>query len=338
MKLRLANEQDQSQWNQFISENEGGSFMQSWEWGTFISTQKEKIWRLVVEDNNNNWLAVMFLFKSKLKLNQSILYSPRGPVIAIQKADRAEIFSLFMAKVTQLSVAERAMMFQVDPYSSELAWERIFDDLEFDKCEQDIQPRHTLILDIRQDDHLLLKDMHQKTRYNINLAKKKDVTIEVDNSQVKEFYELLKKTMARQSLTLYTADYFHQLLKNPQAKLYLAKYEGKYIAANIIIWGHDTAVYLFGATDYEYRQVMAPHLLQWRAIKDAKDEGLWFYDFWGAAPKEAKGAESKWFGFTKFKMGFSPNAEITEFIGTFEKRFAPVRLGVYRYLQKTFRK
>jgi len=313
--------------------------VQSWEWSDFYATQKDKVWRLIVEDSEK-WLATIFLFRSKLKLGQSILYAPRGPVISDKfENEKARIMELIMRTVDELAARNGALHFQVDPYSSDKSWCALFDRLGFVKSEGDSQPRHTLILDIREEEEKLLAQMHQKTRYNINLAAKKGVEIIVDNAAYKEFHELLKKTVDRQGITLYAENYFKNILSVPFVKLYLAKYQGQVVAANIMVFWNHIATYLFGASDYEYRQVMAPHLLQWRAMKDAKDAGMWFYDFWGATSRQGgAGREENWFGFTKFKMGFSPEAEIIEYLGTYEKIYSPVKLGLYRFLQQRFKR
>ena len=335
MIVREAKIEEKEKWNEFVEKNEVGSFLQSWEWADFRASQKEKIWRLIVE-KENEWLAAVFLFKSKLKFGQSLLYAPRGPVIK-NEFERGEVFKNIIIKIDELAKQEKAMNFLVDPYSEDIGWCKIFDDNGFVKSNQDIQPRHTLILDIRESEEELLKQMHQKTRYNIQLAKKKGVEVVVDNDKFKEFYELLKKTEQRQGVKFFSQDYFKNILQLPFVKLYLATFEGKIIAASIMVsWNH-VATYLFGASDYDYRAIMAPHLLQWQAIKDARDQGDWFYDFWGAAPRNVQGREEKWFGFTKFKMGFSPDAEITEYVGTYEKNYSPVKLGLYRYLQKIYK-
>jgi len=333
MQICLAIEQEKEKWNQFVRDNETGSFAQAWEWADFLNTQKEKIWRFVVEQDGD-WLAVCFLFKQKMQMNQNVLYCPRGPVMTNLRTD---VVRLIIQEIDKIAKQENALTFEIDPLSEDKNWQQIFDNLDFEKTELNMQPMHTLILDLRVEQDELLKNMHQKTRYNINLAKKRGVEVLVDNIQFKEFYELLKKTQQRQKVQFFSQEYFKGLLQVPFVKLYLAKFENKIIAANIMAFWDNTATYLFGASDYDYRQVMAPHLLQWQAIQDAKQEGLWFYDFWGAAPKDSKGQEEKWFGFTKFKMGFSPDAEITEYVGTYEKIYQPVKMGLYRYMRKIFK-
>ncbi|MFH0779287.1 MAG: peptidoglycan bridge formation glycyltransferase FemA/FemB family protein [Parcubacteria group bacterium] len=353
MQVREANIQDKNQWNDFIRTQQMGSFLQSWEWSEFMATQKEKVWRLIVEDNGK-WLAVIFLFKSNLKLGQNILYAPAGPVFADDIANRREAMQAIQNEIDKIAGRENIMAFQIDPPGNEKIMEQIFDDLGFQKSEDDIQPRHTLILDIRLPEEELLSQMQQKTRYNIRLAQKKGVSVIIDNAKFKAFYELQKQTMARQKFTYYPEEYYKKLLELPFVKLYLAKFEGKIVAANIMIFWNDTATYLFGASDYNARQIMAPHLLQWQAIKDAKQQGMWFYDFWGVGkpmmrinshanvankPKNKKEKRlEKWAGFTKFKMGFSPDAEITEYLGTYEKAYAPVKLGLYRFLRKVYKR
>jgi len=340
MKLIKVEEQQKDQYNQFVADNETGSFLQSWEWGEFRSTLNNKVFRLAVTADNGEWLAASFLYKQSMKLGQSVLICPKGPLLKtdLNKDEKMKILECLFDEINSILKREKILGVQVEPNTNDKEWLEYFEEFKFEKTENDLQPRHTLILDIRQDKEDILKQMHQKTRYNIRLAKKKEVTVEVDNSKFKEFWDLLKKTEERQKISMFSEHYFKNILKLPFVKLYIARYEGKVIAANIMVFWNHMATYLFGSSDYEYRKIMAPHLLQWQAIKDSKENDGWFYDFWGAAPRDASGREGNWGGFTRFKMGFSPEAELTEYLGTYEKLNYPVRTGVYRFLQKRFKK
>ena len=337
MNIIQLDENKKDEWNSFVVAN-GGSFLQAYEWGDLRASLHNKIWRFVVEEDGI-WLGVLFVYKEDVRLGQSEMLGYHGPVLNIElsREKRFEVFSLFVTKLDGVAKQEKIMGLQLAPMSKDTSWCRDLADKGFVKAKEDSQPRHTLILDIRGEEDELLKQMHTKTRYNIRLAKKKGVEIEVDNSKFKEFWELTKKTRERQNITTFSYHYFEKLLEIPFVKLYLAKKDGKYIGANIMVFWGDIVTYLYGATDYEFRNVMAPYLLQWQAIQDAKDEHKWFYDFWGTSPKDAKCRETNWSGFTRFKMGFSPNGELTEYLGDYEKLYLPVRLGLYRFLRKIYK-
>ena len=98
---------------------------------------------------------------------------------------------------------------------------------------------------------------------------------------------------------------------SPVTRLYLAKHEGKTIAGIIVTFYKDTAIYYYGASSNEHRNLMAPYLLQWHAIKEAKNRGCKYYDFLGIAPPENAASSSKphpWQGVTAFKKKFGGTA------------------------------
>jgi lipid II:glycine glycyltransferase (peptidoglycan interpeptide bridge formation enzyme) len=79
------------------------------------------------------------------------------------------------------------------------------------------------------------------------------------------------------------------------------------IAAWIFIFDQEVAIYYYGAStsEKEYRNLMAPYLLQWEAIKIAKKWWSLIYDFlWVATPWE-----KVWslLGVTDFKLKLTPD-------------------------------
>jgi len=110
----------------------------------------------------------------------------------------------------------------------------------------------------------------------------------------------------------------------PNVKLFAAEYQNKIIAANIVIFHGERATYLHGASDYEYRNFMAPYLLHWEVIKYARDHGFTEYDLWGID-------EKKWPGVTRFKRGFG-GKEIN-YIGSYDYVFQPFWYAMYKVRQ-----
>ncbi|HPN55040.1 MAG TPA: peptidoglycan bridge formation glycyltransferase FemA/FemB family protein [Candidatus Moranbacteria bacterium] len=204
------------------------------------------------------------------------------------------------------------------------------------KAPHDMQPREIFVLDIAKSEEELLGEMSQKTRYNIKLAQKRGVKIIIDRKYVEDFLRLVKATAKRKGISFHAENYYRKMVETiPEnmLKLYVAEYNEKIIAANLVVFYGETATYLHGATDDEYRNVMAPHLLQWQAILDAKEACLKFYDFGGVSMNNEQ-RTNNWQGITKFKLGFSPNTKPIEFLGSYDIVINLWKYTFYRILQK----
>jgi len=361
----VSESQNKNLWEQFNQSHKTGSLLQSWDWAEFQSGRQQKIWRLEVKENGKI-VAQMFLWKHGFLYAQNALYAPRGPVIideyAHDEKKLEEILKALFDYVHQLARKNKSLFFRLDPavilnldkmknkqtwqenfaVDENKIWPIVFEKLNFEKSKRQVQPAHTIMLDLSKSEQELLQNMHQKTRYNIRLAKKRGVEI-IESADVKAFFRLMKQTIARQKFVSYPKDYFENLLKilkpNEQAKLYLAKYQGKIIAGILCTYYKNTATYLFGASSDEYKNIMAPHLLQWNAILKAKEDGYLFYDFWGAAPEKTKIKQEKsWLGITRFKQGFDPNQTIFEYVGAYSFIYRPMILKIWEILYQIYRK
>lgn len=189
-----------------------------------------------------------------------------------------------------------------------------------------IQPAKTIVLDLTKSETDLLSSMHQKTRYNIRLAAKKGVVIKTDNSRIDDFLRLMNQTTERDNFFAHEAGYYRTMASfDPNfIKLILAEYEGQVIAAGLFCFCEPTAIYMHGASANEFRNTMAPYLLQWEAIRQAKSGGFKYYDFYGIDAQ-------KWPGVTRFKEGFG-GTEIN-YAGTFDLVLQPFWYFVYKMLR-----
>jgi len=261
-------------------------------------------------------------------------------------------------ELIDLAKKEKAGWIRVEPVNAEiLAIIKKTVKNKIIKAPHDMQPRETLIMDISKSEEEILAGMKSKTRYNIKLAEKKGIKIfnnchlelvSGSNSDsempkrvrhdkhfyIEEFLRLTKIMSERQGIVTHDENYYRKMFEvipNDIIKLYVAEYENKIIAANIIVFYEDTAYYLHGASDDKYKNVMAPHLLQWRQIQDARKAGCEKYDFCGVKVNDKKGRS--WEGITRFKLGFSPNTKPVIFPGSYDIVISPVRYWVYRTLQ-----
>jgi len=229
--------------------------------------------------------------------------------------------------------------------------------LKIRKAPHNMQPKEIFIVDITKSEEKLLAEMKSKTRYNIRLAKRRGVFVKANSKSqvpnslyVDEFLRLVKTTSKRNKIKSHPDNYYIKMLETIPEKnlrLYVAKYKGVIIAANIISFYGSTVTYLHGASDNKYRNVMAPYLLQWRAIKDAKKMGYKRYDMGGikisnfqfpisnqiSNPK-SQIPDSSWAGITRFKLSFSPQTKPIIFPGSYDIVISSWKYWIYRIIQK----
>lgn len=288
---------DPNGWNEEILRR-GGDFLQSWEWGAFQEKTGQKVLR--VKDAETGGMAQ--LARRALPFGKSYWYCPRGPLGR-------------MAGLEKASEIAGSMFLRVEPPktdpSTALGMTR-------GVKVADVQPGQTLIVDLSQDQEALLAAMHEKWRYNIRLAERKGVRVYMagadDASALEVFWGLLNETTERDRFRAHDKEYYRLMLETlsgdpvadgktrPVARLAFAEHDGKALAVNLMLYFGGTATYLHGASSRERREVMAPQLLHWKAMTDAKSRGFSAYDFWGVAPEGAE--KHPWAGITRFKRGF----------------------------------
>jgi len=165
-----------------------------------------------------------------------------------------------------------------DPFPAPLA-------KPFRKPPADVQPPDTVVVPLA-DDETLLSRMHKKTRYNVRLAEKKGVTVERAGVEaLADWYELYRQTAERDKISIHSQAYYRDLFgQAPDLTLWLARFEGKLLAGNIVLVHGTTATYLYGASGNEHRNLMAPYALQWAALRAVRDQGCTEYDLFGIPP------------------------------------------------------
>jgi lipid II:glycine glycyltransferase (peptidoglycan interpeptide bridge formation enzyme) len=302
MKLELIDNLDSELWEKALgSLPDGAELLQSHIWAQIIGTTA-LVHRLAWLQQTE-LLAVAQILETE-RLGQKSWYLPRGP-LCLNPKNASFLWPLVLADLQERAQQRGVMSLRFEPEN----WGD-FQDFSAEKIKP-IQPRRSLFLDLSLGEKDLLARMHTKTRYNIRLAEKKGVIIEQgQGDDILFFWNLLQVTTRRDRFRGHSLAHYRRLLEQgtPVIELWLAKREGKVLAAGLFSFYQVRAVYLHGASADSERQYMAPYLLQWQMIKRAKARACRYYDFYGID-------EKKWPGVTRFKRGFGGEERL--YPGTF---------------------
>jgi lipid II:glycine glycyltransferase (peptidoglycan interpeptide bridge formation enzyme) len=297
---------------------------------------QESLGRLTLEYEKEGISAR--IIKHDLPFKKSYLYIPHGPEMDfnLMTGGFKNPVANFIKWLKETAKNENAIFVKIEPANDLIA--QTFAERKFKKSKKEIQPSKTVILNLECDTQTTLDSMHHKTRYNIKVAEKHGVKIfESDDAEI--FWKLMEKTTARDKFSSHPKDYYFKLLnffsrRNSEikTKLFLAKINNKPIAGAITLSYGDTAYYLHGASDYEFRGLMAPFLLHWHIINYFKKKGLKNYDLWGIDSK-------KWPGVTRFKLGWigegnSPAGRVIERPGSFDLPISKLWYMLYKLFRK----
>lgn len=294
------------------------NFLQSSLWQEFQESFGRKTFR--IEENNQEIL----LIKHQALLGLNYFYAPR-----------AFLNENLLKEVEALAQKEGCIFLRIDPINE-------ISDIDFRKIKIDSsQPQDCWILKLDKSAEDILSGMKQKTRYNLKLAQNKvEVTQSLEEKDINIFYKIAQDTASRQKIRLHPKKYYQKMFeifkKQNAVTLYLAKFEGEVLAANLVIFAGMSATYLHGASSDKHRNLMAPYFLQMEAILEAQKRGCMFYDFGGVAPE---GEEAhQWAGISRFKRGFG--GEALHFPDSYDIIFKPAAYKIYqglRWLNSTFR-
>jgi len=210
----------------------------------------------------------------------------------------------------------------------------------FKPSTHEIQPRRTFTIDISAEEDQILAVMKQKTRYNIRLAARKGVTVAA-SANLEEFGQLMDVTGERDAFGVHTLDYYRRAyeLFHPVGKgeLLIASFDDQPLAGVMVFNQGKRAWYLYGASNNLQRNLMPTYLVQWEAIRWAKEQGCTEYDLWGVPDAEQQVLEETFmqrsdglWGVYRFKRGFG--GALRRSAGAWDKVYKPAVYLPYRLM------
>lgn len=302
--MEFALVEDRTIWNNFVAGQTHAQFLQSYEWGEFQKKFGRRVWR-VGGFIDGRLAAGGQVVEHYLGLGQGYFYLPRGPLILDnQILEQDSLINFIKEKVANYGTV--FLKIEGQPF---LPKEKKFKV----KTVKAVQPANTMLLDLSKTEEELLAKMHQKTRYNIRLAAKKNLNLKIVTTEsFSEEWNLLRTTGKRDKISLHPLKYYRlmdEVLDNQENLVYkkfLVYKNEEALAVGLFIGFGDTFTYVHGASSNKSRESMAPYLMQWEAIKFAKAQGYRYYDFGGVNPVDKTDREyrARWEGISRFKYGF----------------------------------
>jgi lipid II:glycine glycyltransferase (peptidoglycan interpeptide bridge formation enzyme) len=323
-----------AEWDAFIQEHPETHILQASTWGKF---KAEFGWSPKYLRQGN--LGAMMLFRH-LPLGYSVAYIPRGPI-------GAGDWAAFWPEVDELCRQEQAVFLRVEPE----IWEPVGDSFipeqlpGFKESHQTIQPPRTILIDLKGSEDEILMSMKSKTRYNIRLADRKDVTVH-PSTDVKGFHRMMLTTGERDEFGVHSLKYYQRAYELFAARdacvLLVAKYEGQPLAGLMAFAQGNTAWYFYGASTNQERNRMPTYLLQWEAMRWAKRNGCQTYDLWGVPDQPEPVLEETFldrsdglWGVYRFKRGFG--GEVVRTIGAWDRVYNPLLYRLYTLYSRRHR-
>ena len=282
------------------------SLLQTKEWANLKESQG---WRV-------HWVDEILVLEKPLPFGLSFLYTPEVDFFKVN-------FSTFLPKIKEISQKSHSIFARLDFLNQKNSLfgpkiEKILKQKLFIKSFEEIQPEYRQIVDITKAEEMILIKMKPKGRYNIKVAQKSGLVVEksdpstsLGTGNIDEFYKIFVETAQRDGFEIRPKKYFQELLQILKsaglAEMLIIRYNGTPVAAGIFTFYKEMASYMYGASLSEYRNVMAPYLMHWEAIKLAREKGCKFYDLLAVSPFGSdidSNLVVKYAGISRFKEQF----------------------------------
>ena len=313
--------------------------LQSWEWGEFRKTQGHKIVRIGEEE------------KGKLKAVFQITFHPIPltslislPAVALAKVGPTTLTIGYLPKsplpakeilekLKEIGRENKAIFIKIEPNVEKILSLITYHLSPELKKGKPLFTKYTSVIDLTRSEEELLKSFKPKTRYNIHLAQKYDIIVKEDNSKeaFEKYLDLLFETTARQGFYAHNKEFHRKQWQILQpagiSHLLTATYHGQILSAFLLFVFNNVLYYPYGASTREHKELMAPTLLMWEAIKFGKTHNCKSFDLWGDLEPNPP-PNHPYFGFHRFKEGFSP--KLVEFVGTYDLVINPKLYKIYQ--------
>jgi peptidoglycan pentaglycine glycine transferase (the first glycine) len=345
----------QSDWDELIIGLPNSHVLQTAEWAEVKSEVGWHSHPISWKNNNGEVVAAANILVRSVKPlgfgpKMSIGYIPRGPMLdwndenlRLQVLTEIEQFArdagLIFLKIDPDVELGRGIPRDEKAVESSLG-KKITDEWAQRKWRysvEQIQFKNTAVLDLSGTEEDWLKRMKQKARYNLRLAQRSGVAIRTaTDAELPALYHLYAQTASRDHFIIREEDYYlgvwRRFINAGLADALIAEVEGQLVAGLMLFHFGKRAWYLYGMSSPLHREKMPNNLLQWEAMRLAKEKGCEVYDLWGAP--DVFDVSDSMFGVFRFKDGLG--AEVIRTAGAWDYPVKPVLYFIYHQVLPRF--
>lgn len=310
------------EWNQVALNSNDAWFTHLYDWIEI----EEKVWNqksysFLIKSNDPQILGIfpllfqkrkiLKLFNLKLKLFISSGMGWGGPAIApnVGQKQRKKVLDAMFGYIDQLAEEEDVDWFHIFPPSLAPA--------NLPPLKQNVNPlifhgfedtsTQTYLLPLNRSVDELWANLDKKCRNAIRKAEKEkiEITKAQDFSDIEDYYKIHVETYNRTDVKPHPFEYFKRIWEyfgtKGIANFFFAEYKGERVAALNVGAFKTGCIYSTSCSKTDYMHLRPNNLLQWHAIKWAKEQGYQWYECGEAFPNTRN---KKLKGLTSFKKSF----------------------------------
>lgn len=335
--------QADAEWDAFVHSHPNGSVLQTTQWARLKNRFGWTSHRVWLKKDGKIVAGAQILFRSIAMRLAKFAYIPHGPLVDWHDQEQVQV----LLNQIDLAIYQRNAGFvKMEPalWQEDLSkgqWQAISAANDLLGNTDNLQPPQTVLVDLRASEDEILARMKQKTRYNIRLATKKEVTIrQGDKSDLKAFIELMQVTGERDGFGIRAPEYYRDAYLffegTGNVSLWFAEFEKRPLAAVMAFKTKYTAYNLFSASNNEERKRMPNYAVQWAVMQWAKDAGCHSYDLWGVPDYSEDELEAQFterhdglWGVYRFKRGFG--GQICRTVGAVDRIYNKRLYRLYKW-------
>jgi peptidoglycan pentaglycine glycine transferase (the first glycine) len=326
-------------WDAFVNAHPDGHILQTPAWADLKCAFGWSAARVGIREQGELVAGAQVLFRPLPTALYTIAYVPKAPLVDWNNKPLVEFLFKSLDNVAK---SANAIFLKIEPPDTAPDLQSLLTNYDLPKVRTNpappIQPRRTVLIDLRGSDDEILARMKQKTRYNVRLAEKKEIVV-TPSDDIDAFCDLMKITGERDKFGVHSPKYYRKAYElfrpGGHAQIFMAAFQGKPLATLMLFVLGKRAWYFYGGSSNEERNRMPPYLLQWEAMRWAKARGVEEYDLYGVPDEDEAALEAGFetrhdglWGVYRFKRGFG--GRLHRAPAAFDRVYSPLLYKLYQ--------